>query len=177
MVFLCSETAKNKKYLETIGVTHLLNAAEGNRFGFVNTNSNYYADTAIKYYGIPVTDLPTADISKYFYPVADFIDEAMSTGGNLIKLIFCSCFCNAVFVYKPKIFLFLLGKAFVHCMQGISRSATCVLAYLMIKKKMLAVDALRMIRVSREVHPNNGFLQQIAQLDNHLRRQQLQSHS
>ncbi|XP_032668897.1 dual specificity protein phosphatase 3-like [Odontomachus brunneus] len=141
------ETAKNKKYLEMLGITHLLNAAEGRRFGFVNTDSHYYADTAIKYYGIPVTDLPTADISKYFYTVADFIDEAMSTG----------------------------GKAFVHCMQGVSRSATCVLAYLMIKKNILAVNALRMIRVNRDVHPNNGFLQQLAQLDNHLRRQQLQS--
>ncbi|XP_014476418.1 PREDICTED: dual specificity protein phosphatase 3-like [Dinoponera quadriceps] len=140
-------TAKNKKYLEMLGITHLLNAAEGKRFGFVNTDSDYYADTNIKYYGILVTDLPTADISKYFYTVADFIDEAMSTG----------------------------GKAFVHCMQGVSRSATCVLAYLMIKKKMLAVDALRMIRVCRDVHPNAGFLEQLARLDNRLRRQQLKS--
>lgn len=84
MISLYSETAKNKKYLEMLGITHLLNAAEGNRFGFVNTDSHYYADTAIKYYGISVTDLPTADISKYFYSAADFIDQAVSTGGNLI---------------------------------------------------------------------------------------------
>lgn len=83
MIFLNSSTAKIKSYLKRIGVTHLLNAAEGNRFGFVNTDSNYYADTTIKYLGIPVTDLPTADISRYFYTVANFIDDAMSARGNL----------------------------------------------------------------------------------------------
>lgn len=56
-------------------------------------------------------------------------------------------------------------------MQGVSRSATCVLAYLMIKKDMLAVDALHLIRTIRDVRPNKGFLWQLAQLDNKLRRQ------
>lgn len=56
-------------------------------------------------------------------------------------------------------------------MQGVSRSATCVLAYLMIKKEMLAVDAIRLIRTIRDVRPNKGFLWQLAQLDNKLYRQ------
>lgn len=86
-----------------LGITHLLNTAEGKRFGFVNTDSHYYADTAIRYYGIPVTDLPTADISKYFYTVADFIDEAMSTGGNLTIFNIFLYFCDAIFIYKLKI--------------------------------------------------------------------------
>jgi len=71
-----------------LGVTHLLNAAEGKRFGFVNTNYNYYSDTTIKYLGLPIKDLPTTDISKYFYTAANFIDEAISTRGNLI-IYFC----------------------------------------------------------------------------------------
>lgn len=82
MVFRYSITAKNKKYLQMLGITHLLNAAEGRRFGFVNTDEKYYADTMIKYLGIPVADLPTVDISKYFYTVANFIDEALSVGGK-----------------------------------------------------------------------------------------------
>lgn len=138
-------TAKNKKYLEMLGITHLLNAAEGKRFGFVNTNSNYYADTTIRYLGLPIKDLPTEDISKYFYTTANFIDEAVS----------------------------MEGKVFVHCMKGISRSATCVLAYLMIKKDMLAVDAIQLIRTNRDIFPNKGFLWQLAELDNKLRRQRL----
>lgn len=58
-------------------------------------------------------------------------------------------------------------------MQGVSRSATCVLAYLMIKKDMLAVHAMHLIRMNRDVRPNKGFLWQLAQLDNKLRRQRL----
>ncbi|XP_033336393.2 dual specificity protein phosphatase 3 isoform X1 [Megalopta genalis] len=142
-----AETAKNKKYLEMLGITHLLNCAEGNRFGFVNTGANYYKDITIKYIGLPLADLFTTDISKYFYTAADFIDEAISTG----------------------------GKAFVHCMVGMSRSATCVLAYLMIKKEMLAVDAITTVRKNRYIEPNNGFLQQLAHLDNQLRRQRLRT--
>ncbi|XP_025073524.1 MAP kinase phosphatase with leucine-rich repeats protein 2 [Pogonomyrmex barbatus] len=139
-------TAKNKKYLEKLGITHLLNAAEGKGFGFVNTDKNYYADTKIKYLGLPIKDLPTEDISEYFYIAANFIADAVS----------------------------IKGKAFIHCMQGISRSATCVLAYLMIKKNMLAIDAIHLVRTNRDVRPNKGFLWHLAQLDNQLRKQRLQ---
>ncbi|XP_020287764.1 dual specificity protein phosphatase 3 isoform X2 [Pseudomyrmex gracilis] len=141
-------TAKNKRYLKTLGITHILNAAEGKRFGFVNTDSNYYADTTMKYLGLPIKDLPTADISEYFHVTASFIDEALTRG----------------------------GKAFVHCMQGVSRSATCVIAYLMIKKNMLAVDAINLLRTNRDIHPNSGFLRQLAHLDNQLRRQRRLQH-
>lgn len=65
------------------------------------------------------------------------------------------------------------GKVFVNCMVGMSRSATCVLAYLMIKKEMLAVDAVRLVRKNRYIQPNDGFLRQLAQLDNQLRRLRL----
>ncbi|XP_076647642.1 dual specificity protein phosphatase 3 isoform X2 [Halictus rubicundus] len=138
-------TAKNKQYLQMLGITHLLNSAEGKRFGFVNTDANYYKDTMIKYIGFPLADSWAINISKYFYTAADFIDEAVSTG----------------------------GKAFVHCVMGMSRSATCVLAYLMIKKEMLATDAIRQVRKNRFIQPNEGFLYQLAQLDNELRRQRL----
>lgn len=140
-----SATAQNKKYLRMIGITHVLNTAEGAGYGFVNTSKTFYMDMPIQYLGFPMADLCSTDISRYFYPAADFIDEALSSG----------------------------GKVFVHCVMGISRSSTCVLAYLMIKKGMLAVDAIRTVRRNRYIHPNNGFLHQLAQLDNQLRRQRL----
>lgn len=138
-------TAKNKKYLQMLGITHLLNAAEGKKYGFVHTDENYYFDAKIKYLGLPLADLPHVDISKYFDIVVSFIDEALSNN----------------------------GKVFVHCMMGISRSAACVLAYLMMKKNMLAVDAIRTVCENRAIRPNCGFLHQLAQLDNQLRRQRL----
>ena len=44
---------------------------------------------------------------------------------------------------------------------GVSRSATLVIAYLMIKKQMDVRDALRLARSHRDVDPNEGFLQQL----------------
>ena len=56
-------------------------------------------------------------------------------------------------------------------MMGMSRSSTCVLAYLMLKKEMTAVQALQEVRRLREVKPNDGFLRQLADLDNKLRKE------
>lgn len=75
-------------------------------------------------------------------------------------------------IFKKNNFFYLAsGKVLVHCMMGISRSATCALAYLMINRKMSAVDAIRTMRMRRDVRPNDGFLQQLADLDNELRRE------
>jgi len=41
----------------------------------------------------------------------------------------------------------------------------------MIKKRMLAIDAIRHIRAIRDIRPNRGFLRQLADLDNNLRKQ------
>ena len=72
---------------------------------------------------------------------------------------------------------FISGKVLVNCLMGMSRSSTCVLAYLMLRKDMTAMDALTVVRRHREVRPNDGFLKQLAELDNQLRRDrgQLQS--
>lgn len=61
----------------------------------------------------------------------------------------------------------------MHCMVGMSRSATCALAYLMISRKMSAAEAIRTVRMHRDIHPNEGFIQQLADLDNELRRERL----
>lgn len=138
-------TAKKKDYLKRIEVTHVLNAAEGKTYGFVRTNAEFYRDTPIKYLGIHVYDSSGSDIMKFFDEAAEFIEDAVSSG----------------------------GRVFVHCHQGISRSSTLVIAYLMIKKKMLAADAIRTIKQCRAIQPNDGFLHQLAMFDNHLRKQRL----
>lgn len=135
--------AKNKEYLKRIGVTHVLNTAEGNRFGMVNTNKDYYRGTDIKYMGVQLVDLSITNIAKHFYEVADFIESGLSGG----------------------------GKVMVHCLMGMSRSSTCVLAFLMIKHRFSAEEALKMVRLNRDIRPNDGFLHQLAELDNKLRRE------
>lgn len=64
-------------------ITHVLNTAEGTRFGQVDTGHAYYRDQAhIRYMGFPMTDHPSTDIAKYFYIAAKFIDSAISNGGK-----------------------------------------------------------------------------------------------
>jgi hypothetical protein len=80
--FVCSGAAKNRHYLMRIGITHVLNAAEGNRFGMVNTSRNYYKDTNIKYMGVHLLDLPMTNISACFQETADFIESGVKCGGK-----------------------------------------------------------------------------------------------
>ena len=60
------------------------------------------------------------------------------------------------------------GNILVHCQQGLSRSATLVIAFLIMKRGLRAVDACVTIRRKRPVLPNDGFLEQIASLDGQL---------
>lgn len=50
------------------------------------------------------------------------------------------------------------GNVLVHCMGGISRSATIVIAYIMWSQKRCYQDALKYVDEMREgVYPNEGF--------------------
>src|SRR4051794_23033696 len=61
--------------------------------------------------------------------------------------------------------LHFLGKVYVHCRMGISRSATLVLAYLIMKRGLSAQEAVRTVRKHREIIPNQGFLKQLCELN------------
>ncbi|XP_044764912.1 dual specificity protein phosphatase 3 isoform X2 [Coccinella septempunctata] len=139
-------TAKDKRFLIKNGFTHVLNAAEG--FDFmtqVDTSQDFYREARIKYLGIPGEDRPSWNISVYFELAAKFIDNAVKSGGKIL----------------------------VHCVVGISRSATLVLAYLMICGKMNAAEALEYVFKRRRIFPNIGFLHHLAQLNSVLRKNAL----
>lgn len=74
--------AQNKEYLLNIGVTHVLNTAEGKKFGMVNTNRDFYSGTGIKYMGFPLMDSPVTNIAAHFEEAADFIEHAVKSGGE-----------------------------------------------------------------------------------------------
>ncbi|XP_040591898.1 dual specificity protein phosphatase 13 isoform X4 [Mesocricetus auratus] len=63
------------------------------------------------------------------------------------------------------------GRVLVHCAMGVSRSATVVLAFLMIFENMTLVDAIQTVQAHRDICPNSGFLRQLQVLDNRLRRE------
>lgn len=52
---------------------------------------------------------------------------------------------------------------------GYSRSATCAIAYLMIYKGTSAVTACEIVKSRHVCRPNDGFLQQLVDLDNRLK--------
>ena len=61
------------------------------------------------------------------------------------------------------------GKVFVHCMYGISRSATIVTAYLKWKYNVSVSKALEWIRTNRPiVNPNKGFIVQLKEYDTNI---------
>jgi len=126
-----------------LGITHVVNCAEGNGFTMVSTGNYFYADAGIKYFGINVLDMPGAQISAHFHECANFIEKALREGGRVL----------------------------VHCLVGVSRSSTIAIAHLMIKRRMSAEEALRTVRRNREIRPNDGFLRQLLALESKLSRE------
>uniref|UniRef100_A0A3Q3MRZ0 Dual specificity protein phosphatase n=1 Tax=Labrus bergylta TaxID=56723 RepID=A0A3Q3MRZ0_9LABR len=134
--------------LRDLSITHVLNAAEG-KFNNVLTGAEYYSDMDIQYYGVEADDKPTFNISQFFRPAAQFIHEALG---------------------HPESKSY---KVLVHCVMGRSRSASLVLAYLMMKQSLTVVDAIEHVRQRRCILPNHGFLKQLRALDITLQEERL----
>ena len=73
-------TAKNMAYLNKLGVTHVLNAAESD----VTLNPRKLSKAGIAYLGFRLPDLPHADIAQHFEASSAFIDRALSFSGGLV---------------------------------------------------------------------------------------------
>lgn len=95
---------------------------------------NKYSKEKFATLNIPARDVEWEKIYKYFDTAVDFIKECEDQD----------------------------GKVFVHCMCGVSRSATLVAAYLIREKGMTAEDAINHLHAYREkVNPNKGFREQL----------------
>ncbi|XP_040278864.1 serine/threonine/tyrosine-interacting-like protein 2 isoform X2 [Bufo bufo] len=121
-----------------MGITHILNAGHNTT---VFTGPNFYTGMEIHYMGVEVDDFPECDISKFFRPAAEFLDEALLT-------------------YR--------GKVLVNSEMGMSRSAILVAAYLMIFHHMTILEALMTLRKKRAIYPNDSFIMQLRELNEKL---------
>ncbi len=64
----------------------------------------------------------------------------------------------------------------MNCVMGRSRSTTFVVAYLMLRRDLRALEALSEVRRHRDVRPNDGFLRQLAELDAKRERERKRHH-
>ncbi|XP_044228516.1 dual specificity protein phosphatase 13-like isoform X1 [Thunnus albacares] len=127
--------ARDKAMLSSLGVTHIVNAAAGRHR--INTGQQFYSDLEVEYHSIEAADHPEFDLQPFFSTASQFIDSALRKS----------------------------GKVFVHCAMGVSRSGALVLAYLMICQGLSLVEAILAVRLTRDIGPNSGFLEQLRQLD------------
>uniref|UniRef100_A0A8C4QKZ3 Dual specificity protein phosphatase n=1 Tax=Eptatretus burgeri TaxID=7764 RepID=A0A8C4QKZ3_EPTBU len=136
--------AQDVSGLQRLGVTHILNAAEGQSFMHVDTGATFYQGSGITYLGLRANDRPHYNLANHFEEAATFIEEALDQEN---------------------------GQVLVHCREGYSRSPTLVMAYLMLRHGMRACEAVSVVRARRAVGPNDGFLKQLVTLDRLLRNQ------
>ncbi|KAG5262782.1 hypothetical protein AALO_G00278860 [Alosa alosa] len=132
--------AQNKTALQNLGITHVLNAAHSKR-GSIG-DQRYYGNNFV-YCGIPAEDSTHFDLDEYFRPAADFIHKALKTPD---------------------------AKVLVHCIMGLSRSSTLVLAYLMLYHHLPLRRALQKVVKKRAIYPNRNFLALLLDLDLQLNR-------
>ncbi|KAL4646444.1 dual specificity protein phosphatase 22-B-like [Arapaima gigas] len=91
------------------------------------------------YLCIPASDLPSQDLTQHFKESIKFIHESRLKGEGCL----------------------------VHCLAGVSRSVTLVVAYIMSVTSLGWQDALAAVRVARPcAGPNVGFLRQLEDFEN-----------
>nr|XP_016456963.1 PREDICTED: protein-tyrosine-phosphatase MKP1-like isoform X1 [Nicotiana tabacum]XP_016456964.1 PREDICTED: protein-tyrosine-phosphatase MKP1-like isoform X1 [Nicotiana tabacum] len=95
----------------------------------------YFKDDLV-YKTLWLQDSPTEDITSILYDVFDYFEDVREQG----------------------------GRVFVHCYQGVSRSTSLVIAYLMWKEGLSFEDAFQHVKAARGVtNPNMGFACQLLQ--------------
>ena len=99
-----------------------------------------------KYKVLNVMDVPWENLGRYFMEAAVFIKHAIKSGGTV----------------------------FVHCWAGISRSTSCICAYLMMEYQLTLTSSLNICRQGRAiVNPNPGFMQQLMEFQLKLKKMRL----
>jgi predicted protein tyrosine phosphatase len=93
---------------------------------------------------ISITDMQKSDIKSKFVEAIQFIEEVKQNR-------------------KPG------ERLLIHCAQGVSRSSTIVIAYLMKSQNMKLQEALSHVRQNRRIiNPNPGFMKQLSQFESEI---------
>ena len=96
----------------------------------------------INYYHAKIDDFPYFQLNPYLDKTNSFINKAKLSGGNIL----------------------------IHCQLGISRSTSCLIAYMIKYLNYSTLSALQFIKKFRpNVMPNFGFLQQLKNYENKIK--------
>jgi protein-tyrosine phosphatase len=145
-LFLSSyNVAQNKELICQNKITHIINAAadvclnhfEEEEMPYItnmieknSSSSSNRASNKISYLSFNLKDHSMENIECLFYEVINFINNAKEKGGRVL----------------------------VHCIQGISRSVSLVLAYIIFTRKINYDDAFKLVQARRSIaSPNLGF--------------------
>jgi len=102
---------------------------------------NYFELPPFKYLKCPCDDTDVASLQMYFDKAVDFIEEGRADGHSVL----------------------------VHCQQGVSRSVSIVLAYLIRTQGLSLKEAYTKVRLVRpEAKPKQNFLSQLFKYENRL---------
>jgi hypothetical protein len=137
--------------VDVLGITHIVNASNG-------AVENKFSDQ-ISYMSINIEDSEAGEdnIGDYFDLVHDFLDEPVSPDPGSPN--------NATPLVPAD------GKRILfHCMQGVSRSATLLIAYLMKSDGLSLREAFEMTKSKRsKVRPNGDFAEALIKYEQKLR--------
>jgi len=98
-------------------------------------------DKRINYIQLPVIDSPRTDLSCYFRVIANLIQANAEAG----------------------------GKTIIHCVLGVSRSASLCIAYFITYYNQTVEEAIEWVRSQRFIiNPNEGFRKQLKQYEHNL---------
>eukprot|EP01102_Stenamoeba_stenopodia_P003440 TRINITY_DN13446_c0_g1_i1.p1 TRINITY_DN13446_c0_g1~~TRINITY_DN13446_c0_g1_i1.p1 ORF type:complete len:254 (+),score=47.41 TRINITY_DN13446_c0_g1_i1:77-838(+) len=131
--------ATERRILDQFNIRYIVNCANDVESAFLN-------DPDFRYLNIQVSDEPSSYIATHFENAFEFLDQAKDNYDKAVQ----SGDANP-------------PRALVHCMAGISRSATVVIAYCMRTHKMPLKEAVKFVKKHRSIiHPNPGFLTQLS---------------
>ena len=132
--------ARSRESLDKLNIRSIINCTPSrNTDPRAGVPNFFQADKdRFTYLRVPVFDSKGSNLAPYFERCANFIDQSKHHGAVL-----------------------------VHCVQGVSRSTSIVLAYLMKKKGVPLQKALNFVKKRRPiVRPNRSFMEQLQNFEN-----------
>lgn len=134
--------AESSKLLGELGITHVLSAMRGSVAlppSFASTDVGGQPS----HLQVGLEDNPFAELAEHLPETTAFLKSALATGPN--------------------------ARVLVHCVQGVSRSASVVVGYLVAEQGLPPARALALVKARHPgADPNFGFVRQLEEYANTL---------